>query len=42
MFAAAIVGDGNNNVIGPFKNGLSQFHVLAKQLFLCVLVRLEK
>jgi hypothetical protein len=26
MFAAAVVGDGNNNVIGPFKNALSQFH----------------
>ena len=26
MFAAAVVGDGNNNVIGPFENALSQFH----------------
>ena len=25
-FAATVVGDGNNNVIGPFKNALSQFH----------------
>ena len=26
MFAAAVVGDGNNNIIGPFQNALSQFH----------------
>ena len=26
MFAASVVVDGNNNVIGPFKNALSQFH----------------
>jgi hypothetical protein len=26
MFAASVVGDGNNNVIGPFENTLSQFH----------------
>ena len=26
MFAAAVVGDGNNNVIGPFENALSPFH----------------
>ena len=26
MFAAAVVGDGNNNVIGPFENTLSPFH----------------
>lgn len=32
-FASAVMGDGNNNVIGPFKNGLSQF--FAKELFLC-------
>jgi hypothetical protein len=25
-FAAAVVGDGNNNVIGLFENALSQFH----------------
>ena len=25
-FAATVVGDGNNNVIGLFKNALSQFH----------------
>ena len=24
IFAAAVVGDGNNNVIGPFENALSQ------------------
>ena len=26
MFAAAVVGDGNNNVVGSFENALSLFH----------------
>ena len=26
MFAASVVGDGNNNVVGPFENALTQFH----------------
>ena len=39
-FVAAVVGDGNNNVIGPFENALSHHSSMAKRLFLCALVRL--
>jgi len=34
-FASAVVGDGNNKVVGPFDNALSQ-------LGLCVLVRSDR